>query len=89
MKEPSTAPPSRTPPPRLARACRRGMRGAVLVTLLGAPFILPVIVAILGLLAVFGHNGLIHAELFDIDCGASIGVVIFIDEARYGIIVGI
>jgi thiamine transport system permease protein len=37
-------------------------RGA-LITLLGAPFILPVIVAVLGLLAVFGRNGLINIPL--------------------------
>jgi thiamine transport system permease protein len=41
----------------LARRAFIGRR--VLVTLLGAPFILPVIVAILGLLAVFGRNGLV------------------------------
>lgn len=34
-------------------------RGA-LIALLGAPFILPVIVAVLGLLAVFGGNGLVN-----------------------------
>lgn len=34
-----------------------------LVTLLGAPFILPVIVAIFGLLAVFGRGGLLNAGL--------------------------
>lgn len=45
----------------LARAlARRRFRGqGLLLTLLGAPFILPVIVAVLGLLAVFGRNGLI------------------------------
>ena len=32
----------------------------ILITLLGAPFILPVIVAILGLVLVFGNNGLIR-----------------------------
>ncbi len=41
----------------LARQRFRG-RSAV-ITLLGAPFILPVIVAVLGLLAVFGRNGII------------------------------
>ncbi|MDE0850609.1 thiamine/thiamine pyrophosphate ABC transporter permease ThiP [Yoonia sp.] len=34
-------------------------RGA-LITLLGAPFILPVIVAVLGLLAVFGRSGIVN-----------------------------
>lgn len=49
----------------LARAlARRHMPGRqVLITLLGAPFILPVIVAVLGLLAVFGRNGWINTAL--------------------------
>ncbi|MCR8550748.1 thiamine/thiamine pyrophosphate ABC transporter permease ThiP [Salipiger sp. P9] len=37
-------------------------RGA-LVALMGAPFILPVIVAVLGLIAVFGQNGLVNGAL--------------------------
>ncbi|MEM7520989.1 MAG: thiamine/thiamine pyrophosphate ABC transporter permease ThiP [Pseudomonadota bacterium] len=46
----------------VARAlARRSFRGrGALVTLLGAPFILPVIVAVLGLLAVFGRNGWVN-----------------------------
>ena len=49
----------------LARAlARRKMPGRqLLITLLGAPFILPVIVAVLGLLAVFGRNGWVNAAL--------------------------
>lgn len=49
----------------LARAlARRDMPGRqILVTLLGAPFILPVIVAVLGLLAVFGRNGWVNTAL--------------------------
>jgi len=49
----------------VARAlARRRFRGrALLVTLLGAPFILPVIVAVLGLLAVYGRGGLVSAVL--------------------------
>ncbi len=49
----------------VARAlARRSFPGrGLLVTLLGAPFILPVIVAVLGLLAVFGRNGLISQAL--------------------------
>lgn len=45
-----------------ARAlARRQFPGrGVLITLLGAPFILPVIVAVLGLIAVFGQNGLLN-----------------------------
>ncbi|MCV2882005.1 thiamine/thiamine pyrophosphate ABC transporter permease ThiP [Actibacterium sp. XHP0104] len=49
----------------VARAlARRQFPGrGLLITLLGAPFILPVIVAILGLLAVFGRNGLLNIAL--------------------------
>jgi thiamine transport system permease protein len=43
-----------------ALARRRFTGRALLITLLGAPFILPVIVAILGLLAVFGRSGLVN-----------------------------
>lgn len=49
----------------VARAlARRSFRGrSVLITLLGAPFLLPVIVAILGLLAVFGRSGVLNGWL--------------------------
>jgi thiamine transport system permease protein len=49
----------------LARALarRRFVGRGVLVALLGAPFILPVIVAVLGLLAVFGQSGLLNRGL--------------------------
>jgi thiamine transport system permease protein len=49
----------------VARAlARRDFPGRrLLVTLLGAPFILPVIVAVLGLVAVFGQNGLVSRAL--------------------------
>ena len=49
----------------VARAlARRDFPGRrVLVTLLGAPFILPIIVAVLGLIAVFGRNGVFNAVL--------------------------
>ncbi len=52
----------------VARAlARRSFPGrAALITLLGAPFILPVIVAILGLLAVFGRSGLLNSALSSI-----------------------
>lgn len=43
-----------------ALARRRFPGRAVLVTLLGAPFILPVIVAIMGLISVFGRNGVLN-----------------------------
>ncbi|MEC7258711.1 MAG: thiamine/thiamine pyrophosphate ABC transporter permease ThiP, partial [Pseudomonadota bacterium] len=46
-----------------ALARRRFMGRGWLITLLGAPFILPVIVAVIGLLAVFGRNGWISAAL--------------------------
>ncbi|MEL6170292.1 MAG: thiamine/thiamine pyrophosphate ABC transporter permease ThiP, partial [Pseudomonadota bacterium] len=49
----------------LARAlARRSFRGRrLLVTVLGAPFILPVIVAVLGLVAVYGRSGWISGLL--------------------------
>ena len=49
----------------VARAlARRQFRGRqLLITLMGAPFLLPVIVAVLGLLAVFGRGGLINDGL--------------------------
>ena len=49
----------------VARAlARRRFKGReFLITLLGAPFLLPVIVAVLGLLAVFGRNGLVNQAL--------------------------
>lgn len=46
-----------------ALARRRFPGRGLLVTLLGAPFILPVIVAVLGLLAVFGRSGLVNSAL--------------------------
>ncbi len=46
-----------------ALARRQFVGRAVLVALLGAPFILPVIVAVLGLLAVFGQSGLLNRAL--------------------------
>jgi thiamine transport system permease protein len=46
-----------------ALARRRFPGRSALVTLLGAPFILPVIVAIMGLVAVFGRNGTINEAL--------------------------
>jgi thiamine transport system permease protein len=49
----------------LARALarRRFVGRGVLVTLLGAPFILPVIVAVLGLLTIFGRSGWLNGLL--------------------------
>ncbi len=49
----------------IARAlARRSFRGRrALVVLMGAPFILPAIVAVLGLLSVFGREGVVNAGL--------------------------
>jgi len=46
-----------------ALARRRFFGRRVLVALLGAPFILPVVVAVLGLLAVFGRKGVLNGGL--------------------------
>lgn len=46
-----------------ALARRRFSGRGLLITLLGAPFILPVIVAVLGLIAVFGRNGIVSHAL--------------------------
>lgn len=46
-----------------ALARRRFVGRGLLITLLGAPFLLPVIVAILGLLAVFGRSGWVNLLL--------------------------
>ncbi|MGC0224055.1 thiamine/thiamine pyrophosphate ABC transporter permease ThiP [Pseudooceanicola nitratireducens] len=46
-----------------ALARRRFAGRAALITLMGAPFILPVIVAIAGLLTIFGRNGLVNSAL--------------------------
>ncbi|MBP9184490.1 MAG: thiamine/thiamine pyrophosphate ABC transporter permease ThiP [Fuscovulum sp.] len=49
----------------VARAlARRSFPGrSALITLMGAPFLLPVIVAVMGLLALFGRNGAVNAGL--------------------------
>ena len=46
-----------------ALARRRFWGRGFLITLLGAPFILPVIVAVLGLLAIFGRSGIVNDVL--------------------------
>ncbi|MDP5359628.1 MAG: thiamine/thiamine pyrophosphate ABC transporter permease ThiP, partial [Paracoccaceae bacterium] len=46
-----------------ALARRRFAGRRLLITLLGAPFLLPVIVAVLGLLAVFGRGGIMNNGL--------------------------
>lgn len=46
-----------------ALARRRFIGRSALITLLGAPFILPAVVAVLALLAVFGRNGLVSVFL--------------------------
>ncbi|WP_322890953.1 MULTISPECIES: thiamine/thiamine pyrophosphate ABC transporter permease ThiP [unclassified Yoonia] len=49
----------------VARAlARRRFRGrSALITLMGAPFLLPVVVAVIGLLAVFGRAGVVNSGL--------------------------
>lgn len=56
----------------VARAlARRSFRGRqLLVTLTGAPFLLPVIVAVLGLLAVFGRAGWLNSALEVLGAGS-------------------
>jgi len=46
-----------------ALARRRFPGRGALIALMGAPFILPVVVAVLGLLAVFGRNGMVNRAL--------------------------
>ncbi len=46
-----------------ALARRRFAGRAILIAALGAPFILPVIVAVLGLLAIFGQAGILNAAM--------------------------
>jgi len=55
----------------VARAlARRDFAGRrLLVTVMGAPFLLPVIVAVLGLLAIFGRAGWVNASLAGIGLG--------------------
>lgn len=52
-----------------ALARRRFPGRMALVTLMGAPFLLPVVVAVLGLLAVFGRSGPINAALAHLGIG--------------------
>lgn len=52
-----------------ALARRQFVGRSVLVSLLGAPFLVPVIVAILGLLAVFGRSGLLNTGLVAVGIG--------------------
>jgi len=52
-----------------ALARRRFVGRSLFVTLTGAPFILPVIVAVLGLLAIFGRAGWLNAALSGIGLG--------------------
>lgn len=55
----------------VARAlARRQFPGrGLLITLLGAPFILPVVVAVMGLLAIFGRGGLVNDALVVLGLG--------------------
>ncbi|KAF0113930.1 MAG: thiamine transport system permease protein [Rhodobacteraceae bacterium] len=47
-----------------ALARRRFPGRSLLITLMGAPFLLPAVVAVLGLLAVFGRSGALNSVLF-------------------------
>jgi len=52
-----------------AFARRRFAGRGLLITLMGAPFILPTVVAVIGLLAVFGRGGLVSAALGQVGLG--------------------
>ncbi|MFE3836780.1 thiamine/thiamine pyrophosphate ABC transporter permease ThiP [Pseudogemmobacter sonorensis] len=52
-----------------ALARRRFFGRGLLITLMGAPFLLPVIVAVMGLLAVFGRSGLFNDMLAGLGIG--------------------
>ncbi|AUM74498.1 ABC transporter permease family protein [Paracoccus jeotgali] len=52
-----------------ALARRRFVGRRLLITLLGAPFILPVIVAVTGLISVFGRSGLVNGLLVPLGFG--------------------
>ncbi|MHA6326689.1 thiamine/thiamine pyrophosphate ABC transporter permease ThiP [Roseivivax sp. CAU 1753] len=67
----------------VARAfARRDFPGrGILVALLGAPFILPVIVAVLGLIATFGSNGLVNRGL------AALGLPGFSVYGLHGVVI--
>ncbi|QRF65524.1 thiamine/thiamine pyrophosphate ABC transporter permease ThiP [Ponticoccus alexandrii] len=52
----------------------------LLVALMGAPFILPVIVAVMGLIAVFGRNGLVNGVL------STLGLPVFDVYGLHGVV---
>ncbi len=66
----------------VARAlARRRFRGRqVLITLMGAPFLLPAVVAVLGLLAVFGRSGVMN------DIGSMLGLPVMSIYGLQGVV---
>ncbi|WP_102226931.1 thiamine/thiamine pyrophosphate ABC transporter permease ThiP [Acidimangrovimonas sediminis] len=65
-----------------ALARRRFPGRRALIALMGAPFILPVIVAVLGLLSVFGRGGIVNAAL------AALGLPAFSIYGLQGVLIG-
>lgn len=65
-----------------ALARRRFFGRRALIALMGAPFILPVIVAVLGLLSVFGRGGILNAGL------AALGLAPLSIYGLHGVILG-
>lgn len=63
-----------------ALARRRFAGRSALIVLLGAPFILPVLVAVVGLLAVFGRSGMVNAAL------ALAGLPVFSPYGLHGVV---
>ncbi|MEY4698578.1 MAG: hypothetical protein RIT14_3006 [Pseudomonadota bacterium] len=63
-----------------ALARRRFVGRAALISVMGAPFLLPVIVAILGLLAVFGRAGIVN------DIGGALGLPVLRIYGLHGVV---
>ena len=63
-----------------ALARRRFPGRGVLITLMGAPFLLPAVVAVLGLLAVFGRSGVLNAF------GAAVGMPVLSVYGLHGVV---
>lgn len=64
-----------------ALARRRFAGRNILITLMGAPFILPAVVAVLGLLAVFGRSGVFNQGL------AALGIPTFSIYGLHGVVI--
>ena len=63
-----------------ALARRRFVGRQALITLMGAPFLLPALVAVLGLLAVFGRSGVMN------DLGAALGLPVLSIYGLHGVV---